>query len=333
MKKVISFFFILTIFPTTIFSNSQKIFLNIDHKYIKKFNETFQKICSTEKFFKNLTSHISYPKFGNTREWKKVCKNISYKKVDENYLIKKNFRIKSLSEKSGKLTGYYEPEVNVSKVKTSRYKIPILKYNDRFLGVKRASIIKKYKESDVLLWTDDTIDLFFLQIQGSGVGIFENGEKIKILYNGNNNLKYTSIGNILIKEKLLKKKNVNLFSIKKFLRENPKKIDSILNENGRYIFFKTSLDNKKGPLGAFGINLVSDVSIAVDKKYYPLGIPLLYKEGESQTFKPVFALDTGSAIKGENRADLFTGNGKSAEEVAGMLKKKLLLYVLVPYSN
>ena len=69
-----------------------------------------------------------------------------------------------------------------------------------------ASIIKRYKESDVLLWTDDTIDLFFLQIQGSGVGIFENGEKIKILYNGNNNLKYTSIGNILIKEKLLKKK-------------------------------------------------------------------------------------------------------------------------------
>ena len=86
--------------------------------------------------------------------------------------------------------------------------------------------------------------MFFLQIQGSGVGVFENGEKIKILYNGNNNLKYTSIGNILIKEKLLKKKNVNLFSIKKFLRENPKKLILFLMRTVG-IFLKTSLDNKK----------------------------------------------------------------------------------------
>ena len=122
-----------------------------------------------------------------------------------------------------------------------------------------------------MFYFGQTIQLIcsFYKFKDQELEFFENGEKIKILYNGNNNLKYTSIGNILIKEKLLKKKNVNLFSIKKFLRENPKKIDSILNENGRYIFFKTSLDNKKGPLGAFGINLVSDVSIAVDKKILP----------------------------------------------------------------
>ena len=71
----------------------------------------------------------------------------------------------------------------------------------------------------------------------------------------------------------------------------------------------------------------------MDKKHYPLGIPLLYKEAKSQTYKPTFAIDTGSAIVGKNRADLFTGNGKTAEKNAGMLKKKLLLYVLVPYSE
>ena len=82
--------------------------------------------------------------------------------------------------------------------------------------MKRSEINKKYRKSDVLLWTDDKIDFFFLQIQGSGLGVFENGEKIKILYNGNNNLKYTSIGNVLIKKSLLNKKDVNLFTIKKF---------------------------------------------------------------------------------------------------------------------
>ena len=110
--------------------------------------------------------------------------------------------------------------------------------------MKRRLINKKFSSSDVLLWTNDIIDFFFLQIQGSGVGVFENGEKTKILYSENNNLKYTSIGNILIKKKYLDKKKVNLFSIKKFLRENPNKVKNILNENDRYIFFKLNSDIK-----------------------------------------------------------------------------------------
>lgn len=331
MKKVVSFLFFLAISATTVKSNDYKIFQSLEKKNLKEFNEVLKKTCQNDRFFKNLVSHTSYPKYGSKKNWIEVCKKIKKTKIDKNFLTNKNFKTKLLSQDYGILTGYYEPEIKVSRIKTSNYSIPILKYNKKFRKMKRRLINKKFSSSDVLLWTNDIIDFFFLQIQGSGVGVFENGEKTKILYSENNNLKYTSIGNILIKKKYLDKKKVNLFSIKKFLRENPNKVKNILNENDRYIFFKLNSDIKTSPVGAFGINLVPYVSLAVDKKYYPLGIPILYKERESKNYKPSLAIDTGSAIKGKNRADLFTGSGKDAENKAGMLKKKLLLYVLIPY--
>ena len=333
MKKVINFLFLLIIFPTTLNSKNHQIFEQIEKKNLIEFNKLFKKVCNTQTFFKNLVSHSSYPEFGSKESWEKLCVKIKKKKLEKDVLIKEYFQIKILSKIDGKLTGYYEPKIKVSRIKTESFSIPILKYNKKFSGMKRSEINKQFRESDVLLWTDDKIDFFFLQIQGSGLGVFENGEKIKILYNGNNNLKYTSIGNVMIRKSLLNKKEVNLFTIKKYLRKNPDRAINILNENDRYIFFKITPHKKNFPKGAFGINLIPNVSIAVDKKYYPLGIPILYKEEGSKTFKPAFALDTGAAIKGKNRADLFTGNGKKAEKIAGMLKKKLLLYTLVPYSD
>ena len=331
MKKVISFLFVLAISTTTVKSNNLNVFQSLERKHLKEFNEALKKICNNEKFFKNLVTHITYPKYGSKKNWKEVCKKIKKTKINEGILTNNNFKIKLLSKDYGILTGYYEPEIKVSSIRTSHYSIPILKYNKKFKKMKRSMINKKFNNNDVLLWTNDVIDFFFLQIQGSGVGVFENGEKTKILYSAHNDLAYTSIGNILIKKKYLDKKKVNLFSIKKFLRNNPNKVNNILNKNDRYIFFKLNTDKKSAPMGAFGINLIPHVSIAVDKKYYPLGIPLLYKEEKSKTYNPSLAIDTGSAIKGKNRADLFTGNGKDAEKKAGLLKNKLLLYVLIPY--
>ena len=129
----------------------------------------------------------------------------------------------------------------------------------------------------------------------------------------------------------MEKRNVNLFAIKRFLRDNPQQIEYVLNKNERYIFFKIANQSLKNPLGALGIELIPYISIAIDKKYYPLGIPFLVYESKEDSYKIVLGMDTGSAIKGENRADLFTGNGKEAENIAGMLKKKLILYSLVPY--
>jgi len=291
----------------------------------------FKKLCESKKLPKNISTHQSFPNFGKKHSWENICgKIINKKKIDKNFL-KNNFYLKQLSKDNGKLTGYYEPEISISKVQTKEYNVPILRFNKKFLKVKREKIEKNYQDTDVLLWTNDKIDLFFLQIQGSGIGVFENKEKIKIIYNGNNDKKYTSIGSFLIKENLIEKKNVNLFTIKNFLRNNPDKISYILNQNERYIFFKIANESLKNPLGALGMELIPFISIAIDKKYYPLGMPFLLNEKEENSYKIVLGMDTGSAIKGKNRADLFTGSGEKAENIAGMMKNKLILYSLVPY--
>ena len=177
------------------------------------------------------------------------------------------------------------------------------------------SILEKVgaaRMEDVLVWTDDKIELFFLQIQGSGVGMLENKKRIKINYGGNNKKKYSSIGKFLKKKKLITGE-INLFTIKKFLRDNPNLTDEILNQNERYIFFNIDKNNtKRSSVGSIGLNLSPYISVAIDKKYYPLGIPLILHKVSDKKVLPVISMDTGGAIIGKNRADLFTGRGTEA---------------------
>ena len=304
-----------------------------DSRNLKNFFSFSASVCSSKKFFSNILNHSSYPKFGSLDAWKKVCKKFSSLEHPTLKFIKENFSIKQVSLKRGLLTGYYEPTIKISKEESVKFKYPILKYNKIYIGLTRKQIELNYKKKDALLWTDSKIDLFFLQIQGSGIGVFENKTKIKISYSGNNEIKYRSIGKFLIKKNFISRKNVNLFTIKKFLNQSEEKvIDKILNYNERYIFFKIDNNVKEFAKGALGMQLKPMVSIAVDKKYYPLGILMLLKPKDEKPFLAI-ASDVGSAIKGSNRADIYTGRGKKAEEIAGKLKKKLLLYTLVPYSE
>ena len=177
------------------------------------------------------------------------------------------------------------------------------------------------------------LNYFFLQIQGSGFGSLEKKKKIKINYGGNNKKKYSSIGKFL-KERKLIYGEINLFTIKQFLYQNPKLADEILNHNKRYIFFNIDEKNtEKSSVGSIGFSLLPFVSAAIDKKYYPLGIPLILDKVSDSKLLPVISMDTGGAIIGKNRADLFTGRGVEAEKIAGELKEKLLIYVLVPKDN
>ena len=174
---------------------------------------------------------------------------------------------------------------------------------------------------------------FIFPTKNSSLGLINNSSKkdAKLLFGLGNNKKYTSIGRFLVKENLIEKRNVNLFTIKNFLRNNPDKIKYILNQNERYIFFKIANESLKNPLGALGMELIPFISIAIDKKHYPLGMPFLLYEETENSYKIVLGMDTGYAIKGKNRADLFTGSGEKAKNVAGMMKNKLILYSLVPY--
>ncbi len=289
-------------------------------------------MCNTKLIYDKIKDHPSYPFFGSVEDWMYVCKESLKLPKQPKVFLNKNFRYVQLSQKKGLLTGYYLPIINVSFKKNEIFKIPILKYNLKFRNIPRKEIQKKYKTSDVLLWTDDLINLFFLQIQGSGIGILPNNQKVMLAYDGNNNLEYSSIGKLMIKKKWLKKKEVSLFTIKDWLRKNPENLNNVLNYNKRYIFFKL---NKKTveftAKGALGTELVPNVSIAIDKKFYPLGIPFLLHIKEDKTLFPVLGLDTGNAIKGPNRVDLFLGSNKNSEKIAGELKKKIYLFALIPY--
>ncbi len=335
MKKKLLFIFCILFFNNSLSNTIYKLvdelkinnFINYD---FKEFYNLLKSNCN-ERLIINLRSHASYPNFGTEKSWKNICKKIKSSDESHKKFILENFKIKKLSNSVGLLTGYYEPEIKVSFKKNNIFKFPILKYNQKYKHVPRHKIENSFYNEDVLLWTNNKIELFFLQIQGSGIGVLPNKRTIKISYGGNNSEKYSSIGKLLKKNEL-SGKEINLFTIKKFLYENPNKVEKILNTNKRYIFFQIKNKNskKKGPVGSNGVNLVKNISMAIDKDYYPLGIPILIKLLNKNLSIPAVALDTGSAIKGVNRADLFTGRGEKAENIAGTLKEKVLLYTLIP---
>ena len=341
MKKTkIKFFLFFLIFnfvnyQAYSFEISSKQILELDEKHVSSFSNQLKNICNSNTFFKNLSKTYKN-EFGKPNEWKQKClilKGKNSSKDFRKYLIQ-NFKFKKIQKNSGLLTGYYEPIIRVSRKRDNVYKFPILGKKKFYIEKPRSFIEKNFRNKDVVLWTDDKINLFFLHIQGSGIGEFANKEKVKLIYGGNNGMSYTSIGKLLIKKKYINKENVDLFSIKEWLRANPDLSKEIMNQNKRFIFFKEiSFRVGAQPIGAFGIPLIPNYSVAVDKNIYPLGLPFFIQMEKDKSILPVVSLDTGGAIIGANRADLFFGRGKAAERKAGVLKKKIYLHAFIPYSN
>ncbi|MEA1955740.1 MAG: MltA domain-containing protein [Campylobacterota bacterium] len=254
----------------------------------------------------------------------------------------------------GLLTGYYEAQLYGSLEKTSIYKYPIYKTPKDLITVNLSSIypnLKNYRlrgrlvnnklipyynrsqlkhiNSEIICYTDSKIDLFFLEIQGSGRVILENGKTIFISYANQNGHKYRAIGRYLINLGEIKKEDISLQSIKAWLEKNPSRVNEVLNYNKSLVFFSKS---DKPATGSLGIELTPKRSIAVDPRYIPLGT-MLYLDstiGDDKFSKIVMAQDTGGAIKGTIRADLFLGYGVDATQKAGMLKSSLKLWVLLP---
>ena len=341
MKKIKTKFLLIYLFIN--FLNSQAFSSTISNKQILELSDTqvalfsnqLRSVCDSSKFYQNLNKIFKH-KFGKPTDWKQKCLILGENKSPtdlKNFLIK-NFKFKKIQEKPGLLTGYYEPIIRVSRNRDALYKFPILNNNDFYIKKPRSFIEKNFREKDVILWTNDEINLFFLHIQGSGIGELSNKKKVRLVYNGNNEMSYKSIGKILIKKNYINKNNVNLFTIKKWLRANPLLSKEILHHNKRFIFFKEMpFGTDKQPVGAFGIPLAADFSVAVDKNIYPLGLPFFIQIEKNESILPVISLDTGGAIVGPNRADLFFGRGEVAEKKAGVLKKKIYLHAFIPYSK
>ena len=327
-----SLFLLLSTLNQRIFALDK--FKNFNNQEINILASSISQNCQSKRFFINIKKNRQYPEFGSIEDWKKFCMKLKNTKGNFKSFINKNIRVYKNNDPAGLITGYYEPTIKVSFIKDQKYKYPILKNNKIYNLKTRAYIDNNYNVEDVLLWTDDYINLFFLQIQGSGIGIFEDGRKVKVAYEGNNSLPYKSIGKVLIQQNKINPKQIDLFTIKFWLRNNQEQAYSIMEQNERYIFFKIIESNKSmNPTGALGVELIPNFSIAIDKNIYPIGIPFIVeylKEGKREL---AISHDTGSAIKGVNRADLFTGNSSDSEKIAGILKKKIYLYALIPYSN
>ena len=326
---------------------------------INALKKSCQKIKDNTNEYIDMLSAIKIP----TADYLKICSNltnvrpIKYKEFIENnftpYLVKYN------GESEGKFTSYYEAELHAAYHKTERYKYPIYGRpfdlielnlqdfdktlpNKRLVGrikgnkfipyYSRAEIHDKPLNAPVILWGDNEVDIYVMQIQGSAVAQMEDGSKIRIGYADNNGRQFKGIGSILLEEKLIKPGQASMGKIKKWLKENPEKAVAPMNKNERYIFHR--LINSEGPIGAQGVSLTAGRSLAVDRKYIPLGA-LLWLEtngpDKEEIHKLVIAQDIGGAIKGGVRGDYFWGSGgDDVLEKAGKMHAKGKYYILLP---
>jgi membrane-bound lytic murein transglycosylase A len=185
-----------------------------------------------------------------------------------------------------------------------------------------------------LVWINDIIDVFFLQIQGSGLVKLDNGEDVHVGYADQNGQVYNSVGRILIERGELTKDQASMQGIKNWARNNLTKLRDLLNSNPSYVFFRELPAGLPGPIGALGVPILAERSVAIDPKYVPLGAPIFLSTTQPNSETPLkrlmVAQDTGGAIKGGVRADFFWGAGDGAGKQAGAMKQAGKIWVLLP---
>lgn len=188
--------------------------------------------------------------------------------------------------------------------------------------------------SKELVWVADPIEAFFLQVQGSGQVQLDDGGLMRLGYADTNGQPYRSIGAWLIERGELRREEASMQAIQSWARAHPQRVDELLAQNPAYVFFRELPASDEGPLGSLGVPLTAGRSIAVDPEFIPLGAPVWLASTEPLSSRPmhklVFAQDTGSAIRGAVRADLYWGSGPQAGAAAGRTKQKLDLWVLLP---
>jgi membrane-bound lytic murein transglycosylase A len=191
------------------------------------------------------------------------------------------------------------------------------------------------------VYVDDPLEAFFLQVQGSGRIRLDDGTIMRVGVSGTNGQPYRSIGLWLIDQHQLQPGQASMQSIKNWARLHPQQIDTLLDANPRFVFFKEIPDDNRsaasgmrGPIGAFGVPLTPQRSIAVDPAFIPLGSAVFLSTTWPNTTQPlarlVFAQDIGSAVKGRVRADFFWGFGDAAGELAGKMKQAGQMWLLLP---
>lgn len=264
---------------------------------------------------------------------------------------------------SGLVTGYYEPMLQGSRKRSERARYPLYGVPDDLLVVELGDlypelkgmrlrgrlegrkVVPYYSRAEIesgkavfagkeLAWVEDPVELFFLQIQGSGRVRLPDGNVVRVGYADQNGHPYKAIGKVLIERGELPANKVSMQSIQAWARDNPAKLQELLNANPSYVFFRELPAGVDGPPGAQGLPLTPGGSIAVDPKQLPLGTPVLLATTQPGSSTPlnrlVVAQDTGGAIRGPLRVDFYWGYGADAGKLAGAMKQSGRLWVLWP---
>jgi membrane-bound lytic murein transglycosylase A len=280
-------------------------------------------------------------------------------------------RISRLGEGDGFVTGYYEPVIDGSRTQTDVYTVPVYRRPSNLFvrGVKQSAVglpnkgevfrkigrrklVPYYDRAEIedgaiagrgleICWLKDQTDLLFTQIQGSARVQLEDGSTLRINYDAHNGYPYTPVGRILIDRGIIPKEQISMQRIREWMEQNPDGAKELRRQNRSYVFFReVQLSDKDEAVGAQGVPLTPGRSIAVDKALHVYGTPF-FIEGElpieSERSKTPFrrlmvAQDTGSAITGPARADLYFGAGAEAGRVSGRLRHNMRFVMLVPKS-
>ncbi|MFO8233703.1 MAG: MltA domain-containing protein [Longimonas sp.] len=276
----------------------------------------------------------------------------------------------STSDTTALLTGYYEPILQGAPAPSSRYNVPLRRvpddllridlgeFRDRFedetlIGRQDGNRVVPYYDREAIrngalddqnlafLWVDSRIDKFFLQIQGSGRIQLPDGTMTRVGYAGQNGRPYRAIGRDLVEMGEVPRSEMSMQRIRQWMADHPDRANDLMNRNASYIFFqeRTDLDPEAGPIGSQGVPLTAEHSLAVDPKVIPMGMPVWISgtaptaTDDSSTVlfqRLMVAQDTGGAIRGPLRGDVFWGHGENAETRAGRMQHPATWYVLVP---
>jgi len=237
-------------------------------------------------------------------------------------------------------TGYFEPELSGSRSRGGPYQYPLYALPDEARSGRAWFSRRDIEEQGVLdgrglelAWIDDPVEVFFLHVQGSGRVRLPDGNFMRVSYGGKNGHEYRSVGQEMVRRGIYEAHQVSAQVIRNWVRRNPEKGGDLLRHNGSYVFFRevSEVPADKGPLGAMNRSVTTLRTIAVDPAFTPLGAPVwIEKGGYGPMRRLMVAQDTGSAIKGAQRADIFFGTGDDAGRAAGRIKDPGRMVVLMP---
>jgi membrane-bound lytic murein transglycosylase A len=273
-------------------------------------------------------------------DWSAVCA-LSNKDGDARTYFETFFRPVLITDGTDALfTGYFEPELAGSLQPSERFRFPLYRRPDDVPEGNPWLTREEIETSGVLedrgleiVWLEDAVDKFFLQIQGSGRIILEGGGSLRVGYGGKNGHPYRSVGVELVRRGVFQDHQVSAETIRRWVKSNPRRGPRLLWHNPSYVFFRevNQLPADKGPLGAMNRSVTAGRTIAVDPEFVPLGAPVwIEKDGDAPLRRLMVAQDTGSAIKGAQRADIFFGTGDEAGDLAGRVRDGGRMVVLLP---